>query len=189
MNTKAIVAVIASTLSTIAAAAQNLSSKPFGGKARAIPGLIEAEDFDEGEPGVAYHDTDPQRGTASGRTYRKADVDIEKTPDGKVTLIGQIKEGEWLTYSVDVKKTAVYDLEMSLAGWKAGSFRIEFDGVDKTGPIEPPMTKSWKVFANATRKGVQLTKGPQTMKVVMSSGSEILNWDSFRFVEAGGGKK
>ena len=30
---------------------------PFGGAPRPVPGTIEAEDFDDGAEGVAYHDT------------------------------------------------------------------------------------------------------------------------------------
>ena len=33
-------------------------SKPYKGKAHQIPGKIEAEHYDEGDPGKAYHDFD-----------------------------------------------------------------------------------------------------------------------------------
>ena len=31
---------------------------PYGGTARPVPGVIQAEDYDTGGEGVAYHDTD-----------------------------------------------------------------------------------------------------------------------------------
>ena len=53
--------------------------KPFGGKPHKIPGLVEAEHYDEGAPGVAYHDNDANN---QGAPYRKnTQVDIEKRDD------------------------------------------------------------------------------------------------------------
>lgn len=47
---------------------------PFGGTAIGLPGRIEAENFDNGGEGVAYHDTTP---TANeGGAYRSEGVDI-----------------------------------------------------------------------------------------------------------------
>ncbi|PYJ08700.1 MAG: hypothetical protein DME25_00800, partial [Verrucomicrobia bacterium] len=36
----------------------SLSPTPFGGTARSLPGTIQAEDFDDGGEGVAYHDVE-----------------------------------------------------------------------------------------------------------------------------------
>src|SRR6202040_61058 len=48
-------------------------SPPFTGTPSAVPGTIQAEDFDNGGEGLAYHDT--TAGNA-GRAYRTTDVDI-----------------------------------------------------------------------------------------------------------------
>jgi len=54
------------------------SSSPFGGVPASIPGIVEAENFDEGGASVAYLDaTSGNRGGA----YRQTDVDIESTAD------------------------------------------------------------------------------------------------------------
>ena len=47
---------------------------PYGGLARQIPGLIQAEDYDLGGAGEAYHDT---TATNTGGAYRNDDVDIK----------------------------------------------------------------------------------------------------------------
>jgi hypothetical protein len=47
---------------------------PFTGSPFSIPGLIEAEDFDTGGEGVAYHDM--VSGNAGGRYRFDTDVDI-----------------------------------------------------------------------------------------------------------------
>jgi probable HAF family extracellular repeat protein len=51
---------------------------PFGGSAWPIPGTIQAENFDDGGEGVAYHDTSTGN---KGGAYRSTDVDIEATSD------------------------------------------------------------------------------------------------------------
>ena len=46
---------------------------PFTGTPIALPGTVEAENYDKGGQGVAYHDTTPGN---SGGKYRTDDVDI-----------------------------------------------------------------------------------------------------------------
>jgi len=63
----------------------------------AIPGTIQAEDYNLGGEGVAYHDSTPGN---EGGAYRHDDVDIE-TGNG-VTNVGWIRNGEFLTYTANV---------------------------------------------------------------------------------------
>lgn len=171
--------------SSAAAAAGSAQSKPFGGKPWPIPGLIQAENFDEGPEGVAFHETDPLKGNLIARPYRNSPVDIEDSKAGAF-LIGVIKNGEWWSYTVDVKKTGSYDIDVSLARWnKPGSVHLEFNGVDKTGPIEAELTKKWDVFSNVRKSAVTLETGVQVMKVVAHGGDEIINLDSIRISPAG----
>ena len=173
-----------------------VKTTPFLGQPASIPGVIEAENFDEGPAGAAYHDVDtignpPQGGEARqlGLKYRHHVVGIEATmATPRFFLVGVIKEGEWLAYTVDVKKAGVYDLEVSIAGWRdgdrAGQFRIEFNGVDKTGLLVAPNTKSWQKCTILKVPGIQLAAGVQTMRVVNVKHDEALNWESFRFTAA-----
>ncbi|NOX99060.1 MAG: carbohydrate-binding protein [Verrucomicrobia bacterium] len=144
-------------------------TKPYKGKVHAIPGLIEAEHWDEGKAGTAYHDIDePNR----GEDYReKTQVDIEKRPDASNGHgIGWTKKGEWLIYTVEVNESGMYNIEM--------------DGKDVTGPINVPDTGSWKTLKLVTHKNVKLEKGVHLMKVVMDSegGSKSIgDIDYFKF--------
>jgi hypothetical protein len=75
----------------------------YGGTRRALPGTIQAEDFDTGGEGVTYHDT-----TAGNRggVYRQTSVDLEATVDTSFGYnVGWIAPGEWLAYSVDVRQS------------------------------------------------------------------------------------
>ena len=78
-----------------------------------IPGKIEAEDYDIGGEGVAYHDA--TLGNEGGE-YRSDDVDIEITTDtGDGYNVGWIEEGEWLAYTVEVSSTGLYDIQLRVA--------------------------------------------------------------------------
>ena len=75
-------------------------SPAYGGIPGAVPGRIEAENFDEGGQGVAYFDT--SAGNVYG-AYRATDVDIETTLDVDGGFdVAKTKAGEWLQYTVNV---------------------------------------------------------------------------------------
>jgi hypothetical protein len=142
-------------------------STPYGGIPRAVPGTIQMEDFDEGGEGVAYHD---HSATNSGGQYRSTGVDIERTADtGGGYNLGWAGAGEWLNYTVDIAATGTYTLTARVASpASGGTFHVEFNGVDRTGPIQLPNTGGWQAWRDVT-KAVSLQAGAQTMRVVMDS--------------------
>ena len=140
---------------------------PFTG-AVALPGVIQAENFDNGPNGVAYYDT--TAGNSHG-ALRDTDVDIERTTDegGGYNLAG-MAPGEWLTYSVTVPTAGVYTFDVRVAAIGHGArFHIEVNGVDKTGELIMPNTGAWQLWTTVTKTGVNLSAGPQTIKVVIDS--------------------
>jgi hypothetical protein len=146
------------------------SPTPFGGTRAAVPGTVEAENFDEGGEGVAYHDTTAGN---SGGQYRQTDVDIETTTDlGGGYSIGYVAAGEWLVYSVNVAASGTYTLQMRVASpYANGTFHVEIDGVNVTGALTMPNTGGWQVWQNVTRTGISLTSGAHQMRVVFDSAS------------------
>ena len=82
-----------------------------------LPGRIEAEDYDTGGEGVAYHDNE----TANlGGVYRPAEgVDIERLPAGDGFNVGWIRPGEWLRYTVNVSAGGAYPVRVR-AGFEMG---------------------------------------------------------------------
>ena len=144
------------------------ASQPFGGAAALIPGIVEAENFNEGGEGVGYHDT--TSGNAGG-AYRTTDVDIQPTTDttGGFAL-GFVDGGEWLAYSVFVSASAQYTLDTRLASnGPGGTFHIEMDGIDVTGPMVAPNTGGWQVWQSLTVTGIPLTAGLHMMRVVIDT--------------------
>jgi probable HAF family extracellular repeat protein len=161
------------------------SQSPFGGTARAIPGTIQAEDFDEGGEGVAYHDSSPGN---EGGAYRSTNVDIQSTSDtGGGSNVGWIQAGEWLEYTVNVAAAGTYTLEARVASPGAGgTFHVEMDGVNKTGTMSVPDTAGWQSWRIISRS-VTLEAGTHILRVSFDSNGvtgAFGNLNYLRFVSA-----
>lgn len=147
-----------------------------------IPGMVYAERFDSGGEGVAYHDSTP--GNEPG-AYRNEGVDIEHSEEGGYD-VGWVTPGEWLEYTVDVTTTGTYTLEIRYAAdGYGGTMHVEFDDVDKTGPIELPDTGGWQTW-QTTSKRVELAAGIHVMRLAFDTGSPdgwLANIDSVRVFE------
>ena len=138
---------------------------PYRGTAAAVPGTIQAEDFDNGGEGVAYHDT--TSGNAGG-AYRSTDVDLETASEGGYD-VGWISAGEWLTYSVNVATAGNYLLEARVASLGGGgTFHVESAGVNLTGALTIPDTGGWQSWKTIS-KPVALAAGLQGLKVVFDT--------------------
>ncbi len=72
---------------------------PFSGTPIALPGRIEAENFDKGGEAVGYHDNDAANLGASYRTTEG--VDIEACAEGGYD-VGWTNPGEFIAYTVNV---------------------------------------------------------------------------------------
>src|SRR6266508_4776563 len=109
------------------AAAQGQSAPmPFSGTPIAVPGSFEAENFDLGGEGVAYHDNVP--GNAGGQYRPNEDVDIIVSSDsaGGGYVVNNFETGEWLNYTINVQSATNYDIELRVASAFTGSaFHVE----------------------------------------------------------------
>jgi len=148
---------------------------PFHVNPSAIPGKIQAEDFDTGGEGVAYHDNDTGN---NGDQYRTLEgVDIENCSDtGAGYNTGWTNPNEWMEYTVDVAAAGQYSIEARVASDSSGgSFHIEFYGVDKTGNITVPATGGWQSWTTVSAT-VTLSAGTQVMRFVSGSSGYNLNY-------------
>ena len=153
---------------------------PFSGVALAIPGWVQAEDFDNGVQGDAYSDTTPGN---SGGAYRATDVDIEPTSSGGYA-VDYIAAGEWLRYTVNVASAGTYTVTARVASaGSGGTFHIEFAGGGSTDAMRIPYTGGWQSYQDLTAT-VSLAAGVQSMWIVFdSSGStgSVGNLSAVRF--------
>ncbi|MEQ9306213.1 MAG: carbohydrate-binding protein, partial [Marinoscillum sp.] len=144
----------------------------------AIPGRVEAEDFNSGGQNVGYYDT--SSGNTGGAFRTSEDVDIEGTGDSEGTYnVGWTAAGEWLEY--DINATASdFDISMRVASAPGGgSLRVEIDGSDVTGPIAVPATGGWQAYQSITVENIAITPGNHTMRIHFIAAGINLNYVDF----------
>lgn len=135
---------------------------PFLGQPFTPPTVIEAEQFDLGGEGIAYHDTTPQN---EKNEYRKTEgVDIGVNETGY--QVGVTKAGEWLEYSIRAETAGTYGLKLKYASQVNGTVHLEMDGVNVTGPIST-YTGGWLTWAYTNEKTFELSEGDHRLRLVM----------------------
>jgi hypothetical protein len=160
---------------------------PYLGAPFAVPGRIEAENYDRGPNGLAYKDTDALNAGVAYRTWE--DVDIRVSADaGGGYQVGWINAGEWLDYTVNVPAPGLYDLDIRYASGSGGAFHISLGMLDananvvnlqdKTGPLTVTGTGGWDNWQTMHVPNISLAAGIQVMRLVFDSGAPImdLNW-------------
>jgi hypothetical protein len=90
------------------------SESPYTGTRASIPGTIEAENYDLGGEGIAYHDADTINTLGA---YRTDGVDIKTCTDttGCGFAVGTIAGGEWMNYMVNVTTAGSYTFSARVA--------------------------------------------------------------------------
>ncbi len=154
-----------------------VTQSPYGGTAWAIPGKIEAENYDLGGQNVAFYDNTAGN---SGNSFRTDDVDVEASTDvGNGYNVGYVAAGEWLEYTVNVA-AGTYKLDTRLAATAAGkSFHIEMDGVNISGAISVPNTGGWQTWQTVTVNNIALTAGQKVMRIYFDTDGMNLNYVNF----------
>jgi hypothetical protein len=151
---------------TAASAPPPSNQTPYGGSAATIPGRIEAERFDEGGEGVAYHDADPAN---QGGDFRSTGVDLDTTNDGGY-YVGWTRAGEWLEYTVNVTQSTSYRLRIRVASQgQGGTFHLEVDGANKTGALTVPNTGNWLAWVELQVNNLSLSAGTHILRISMDS--------------------
>lgn len=155
--------------STIVAKAQAVApaaSSPYTGTPAAIPGQINAEAFDNGGEGVAYHDTTSGN---NGSQVRATDVDIETSSAGGYD-VGWIAAGEWLKYTVAVPSAGGYSVQLRVASPSGASMHVAFNGPSAvSSAVSIPATGGWQNWTTVTVP-VTLGAGPQVLTLTFDTG-------------------
>lgn len=144
----------------------------FQGNVITLPGVIEAENYNEGCNGEAFNDTNVQN---EGGVYRTESVDLEACTEGGFNL-GWTESGEWLNYRVEVENTGVHNFVFRVASLEGGGqFHLEINNQDITGSIDVPSTGGWQNWENISIDGVTLNSGIQDIRLVITQNGFNLN--------------
>lgn len=149
------------------------------GAAHSVPGVIQAEDYDDGGAGVSYYDTTP--GNQPG-FYRSDDVDIE-TNAPNAYHIAFIEPGEWLQYTVVATQSFRARIRSRVASLNppaAYAWRFSLDG--RTVDVRNGgSTGGWFSFTSVTSPlPFLITSGTHTLRVDFIRGP--FNFDEFEIM-------
>ena len=171
-----------SGMSNQASATPSGTEAPYGGAPAAIPGTVQAENYDTGGQGLAYNVTSIN---GNGTAYRSDGVDIETTTDtGGGYDLGWTSTGQWFKYTVNVATAGAYTVTFRVAagaavGSSGGSFHIQnSSGTNLSGEVNVPGTGGWQTWTNVTAN-VTLPAGQQTLGYYQDVGGFNLNYMTF----------
>lgn len=155
--------------------------QPFGGTPITIPGIVQAEAFDLGGEGIAYHDTDPENRTFEFRPNEGVDIEKAGNSDNNYN-ISYTATGEWLNYSVRVEQSGTYKVRFQIASAEGkGGWQLSLNSQLLEGTrLNAVNTGGWQaytlVFAEQT---VYLPKGDHVLRLTINEGD--FNLDYFEF--------
>ncbi len=141
-----------------------------------VPGTVQAENYDKGGEGIAYHDTNKGN---MGSVYRDDDVDLIATDDlGGGYALSHLENGEWLEYTIVAPKSGYYELSLRVRNSTAGGrLHLERDGVAISTELDLNSTDGqWR---DVRLPHVYLRTGEQIIRLAIDQGGWELN--AFRF--------
>ena len=151
---------------------------PYSGTPMAVPGIIQAEEFDLGGQGVAYNDT--SFGNTGGQFRLLEDVDIGTCIDidGGYS-IGWMDAGEWLEYTVNVTG-GVYDVAVRIASesWADPKIlRVLLNDI-QIAELNVPNTGGWQNWVTLFENDIVIPDGQnQVLRIEVDGiGPYNLNW-------------
>jgi hypothetical protein len=136
---------------------------PFVTNGIPVPGVVQAEDFDNGGESFSYHDTDQINN--AGATYREGGVDIGLV-SGTNYKVSWTDVGEWLHYTINVASNGYYRVVLRTTSANSGPFRslIEFPRSNGADLITTPGTGGWGNWISTTGAVLHLEAGLQLMR-------------------------
>jgi len=154
---------------------------PFNGVALDIPGEIEAEEYNYGGEGLAYHDTE----SANIPNGFRSDEGVDIGAFGDGFILEYVAAGEWIEYTINVTQAGTYTVAADVASERSnGAFSITFDKNNATTNFSPPNTGNWTGFQQITANNtIELEEGEQQMRLEITNNNPF-NLDKLYFALA-----
>jgi fibronectin type 3 domain-containing protein/predicted small secreted protein len=148
------------------------------------PLVLQAENFDTGGEGVAYHMLTTTNVGGQYRTNEAVDIEVTTDTGGGYDVTGTAA-GEWLEYTIWVQSPGYYNLSLRYAALtNGGAVQVTGNGQNQTGVWSLPATGSATTWLTATQP-VLLEPGRQKVRLTILNGGFSLNWLELTPVSAG----
>jgi len=166
---------LAVATATLVASAASAAQTPYNGSPFQLPTTIQAEQYDRGGEGVAWHDTTPGN---VFNTYRSDDMDVGAIVGASGYHVGYLANGEWAEYTVSSPVSQYWEIRLRLASnyTLPTSFHIEVDGIDRTGSRSVGYTGGWHNYTLMTIPSVYIPAGTRVLRIVFEVGAFNLDW-------------
>lgn len=168
--------------SLVASLKLTVTAKRTAFKANKVPGTIEAEDFDKGEEGFTYHDSDTE--VHDNANYRNDSEGVDIVSGNGGYVIGWTASGEWLEYTIDVVNPGYYTIEMVASNGTGTSASVSFKRVKDNGlfdnlwTLSRSGTGSWSTYKTSKSSIKKFFEaGKQVIRVTFTNGN--INLDNF----------
>lgn len=143
---------------------------PGGLQPHAIPGTIQAEDYDDNGAGFSYQDSTTAN---EGGAYRSDAVDIGYDASGATSnrnYVGWTKTGEWLAYSFASSRSGAFDVGIRVAANSTGGvLQLELDGTNIVGALAVPNTGGWLNWTTMWCRSIDIVSGTHTGRLVLKT--------------------
>lgn len=160
---------------------ENTDQSPYGGIKRTIPGIIEAEHYDVGDPGFAYKDDDQKEGDLEFRPYDSVDV-VLKTGASNDAAVSFTNEGEWLEYTVEAT-TGKYAITLYYyCGETPGGLVVSLDR-EVLDTITGIINQGWEVRDSIMVENISLTGGGSKILRLEFINGAGFDLDAIKFVK------
>ncbi len=157
----------------------------FGGEPAAIPGVIEAENYDKGGNRFTFYDRDAAN---KGKSYREDAVDVVSLEDAtcgsvacKGYAVGYTEVDEWLEYSVKVASDGQYNVSVNVATASETSkilLLVDDKAIGDTVAFEKIDT-TWNVYKEIDIGTVDLAAGEHVLKLAIAGSYVNVDWIRF----------
>ncbi|MBO4530619.1 MAG: carbohydrate-binding protein [Paludibacteraceae bacterium] len=163
--------------------ALNVPQYPYNNVAATIPGVIEAENYDEAGQGFSYFDVDTEN---KGRAYRTDEVDIVAAGQGYA--VGYTDKGEWLEYTVNVADTDEYTVTANVSNSnELEGFQLYVDDKLVTNSYTiPQVSEDWSEYKEVPVCRTRLEKGEHIIKIQIVGSYINIDWLKFEVYDPTG---
>ena len=163
--------------------ALNVPQYPYNNVAATIPGVIEAENYDEAGQGFSYFDVDTAN---KGRAYRTDEVDIVAAGQGYA--VGYTDKGEWLEYTVNVADTDEYTVTANVSNSnELEGFQLYVDDKLVTNSYTiPQVSEDWSEYKEVPVCRTRLERGEHIIKIQIVGSYINIDWLKFEVYDPTG---